>query len=137
MCCACKALLTAAGFCHTVMLLLCPFSHECAGGEVHWGWRCSGAHRGQTGGYEQSHFTSADMLLMSRYLSSFMSLTACLYLKGVPSNTGSVQKMVTFKSPAGRRAREEAEHDGCDDEHGVLNEQNYVQALGTYNTEGQ
>ncbi|XP_044223907.1 origin recognition complex subunit 2 [Thunnus albacares] len=55
--------------------------------------------------------------------------------EGVQSNSGSVQRMVTFKSPAGRRAREGAEHDGCDDENGVLDEQNYVQALGTYNTE--
>ncbi len=51
------------------------------------------------------------------------------------SNSGAVQKMVTFKSPAGRRAREEAEHDG--DENGHLDEQNYVQALGIDNTEGE
>lgn len=43
--------------------------------------------------------------------------------------------MVTFKSPAGRRAREDAEHDG--DENGVFAEQNYIQALGTENTEGE
>ncbi|XP_068427342.1 origin recognition complex subunit 2 isoform X2 [Clinocottus analis] len=48
--------------------------------------------------------------------------------EGVQSNSGSVQKMVTFKGSAGRRAREEAEHDG--DETGVLDEQHYVQALG-------
>ena len=77
------------------------------------------------------------MLLMSSYLSSFISLPVCFYLKGVQSNSGSVQRMVTFKSPAGRRAREGGEHDGCDDENGVLDEQNYVQALGTYNTEGK
>ncbi|XP_051258484.1 origin recognition complex subunit 2 [Dicentrarchus labrax] len=49
--------------------------------------------------------------------------------EGVQSNSGSVQKMVTFKSPAGRRARADAEHDG--DENGLLDEQNYIQALGT------
>lgn len=43
--------------------------------------------------------------------------------------------MVTFKSPAGRRAREGAGHD--EDENGLLDEQNYVQALGTDNTEGE
>ncbi|XP_044074935.1 origin recognition complex subunit 2 isoform X2 [Siniperca chuatsi] len=53
--------------------------------------------------------------------------------EGVQSSSGSVQKMVTFKSPAGRRAREDAGHDG--DENGLLNEQNYVLALGTDNTE--
>nr|XP_019965247.1 PREDICTED: origin recognition complex subunit 2 [Paralichthys olivaceus] len=53
--------------------------------------------------------------------------------EGVQSNGGSVQKMVTFKSPAGRRARVEAEDDA--DENGVLDEQNYIQALGTDNTE--
>uniref|UniRef100_A0A671YM97 Origin recognition complex subunit 2 n=1 Tax=Sparus aurata TaxID=8175 RepID=A0A671YM97_SPAAU len=53
--------------------------------------------------------------------------------EGVQSSSGSVQKMVTFKSPAGRRAREEAEHDG--DENGLLDEQNYIQALGTDYTE--
>ncbi len=51
------------------------------------------------------------------------------------SSGGSVQKMVTFRSSAGRRAREEAQHDG--DENGLLDEQNYVQALGTDNTEGE
>ncbi|XP_029310163.1 origin recognition complex subunit 2 isoform X2 [Cottoperca gobio] len=53
--------------------------------------------------------------------------------EGVQSNSGSVQKMVTFKSPAGRRAREEAQHDG--DENGVRDEQNYVHALGTDHAE--
>uniref|UniRef100_A0A8C9XE08 Origin recognition complex subunit 2 n=1 Tax=Sander lucioperca TaxID=283035 RepID=A0A8C9XE08_SANLU len=51
----------------------------------------------------------------------------------VQSNSGSVQKMVTFKNPAGRRTRVDAEHDG--DENEVLDEQNYVQALGTDNAE--
>ncbi|XP_034412280.1 origin recognition complex subunit 2 [Cyclopterus lumpus] len=51
----------------------------------------------------------------------------------VQSNSGSVQKMVTFKGSAGRRAREDAEHVG--DGPGVLDEQNYVQALGTDNAE--
>ncbi|XP_030259626.1 origin recognition complex subunit 2 isoform X2 [Sparus aurata] len=55
--------------------------------------------------------------------------------EGVQSSSGSVQKMVTFKSPAGRRAREEAEHDG--DENGLLDEQNYIQALGTDYTEDE
>ncbi|KAA8587446.1 hypothetical protein FQN60_016308 [Etheostoma spectabile] len=53
--------------------------------------------------------------------------------EGVQSNSGSVQKMVTFKSPAGRRTRVDADHDG--DENEVLDEQNYVQALGTDNAE--
>ncbi|KAM9349330.1 origin recognition complex subunit 2 [Symphorus nematophorus] len=52
--------------------------------------------------------------------------------EGVQSSGGSVQRMVTFKSPAGRRAREEADHGG--DENGHLDEQNYIQALGTDNT---
>lgn len=71
-------------------------------------------------------------------MSSFISLTflACV-LKAVQSSTRSVQRMVAFKSPAGRRSREAAEQDGSDDENGVLDEQNYVQALGTYNTEGK
>lgn len=43
--------------------------------------------------------------------------------------------MVTLRSPAGRRARGETEHDG--DENGLLDEQNYVQALGTDNIEGE
>ncbi|XP_037314166.2 origin recognition complex subunit 2 isoform X1 [Pungitius pungitius] len=53
--------------------------------------------------------------------------------EGVQSSSGSVQKIVTFKSPAGPRAKEDAGHDG--DENGVLDEQNYVQALGTGNAE--
>ncbi|XP_045908092.1 origin recognition complex subunit 2 isoform X2 [Micropterus dolomieu] len=53
----------------------------------------------------------------------------------VQSNSGSVQKMVTFKSPAGRRAKEDAAPDG--DENGLLDEQNYVLALGTDNTEDE
>ncbi|XP_069020708.1 origin recognition complex subunit 2 [Embiotoca jacksoni] len=53
---------------------------------------------------------------------------------GVQSSGGSVQKMVTFKSTAGRRGgREEAEHDGG--ENVLLDEQHYIQALGTDNTE--
>uniref|UniRef100_A0A3Q3JP51 Origin recognition complex subunit 2 n=1 Tax=Monopterus albus TaxID=43700 RepID=A0A3Q3JP51_MONAL len=51
------------------------------------------------------------------------------------SNGGSVQKMVTFKSPAVRRARWDAEYVG--DENGVFDEQNYIQSLGTDNTEGR
>lgn len=33
--------------------MLFSWSHECVGGEVHWWWRCSGAHRRQAGRYEQ------------------------------------------------------------------------------------
>ncbi|XP_037537408.1 origin recognition complex subunit 2 [Nematolebias whitei] len=54
--------------------------------------------------------------------------------EGVQSSSGSVQRMVKFKSPAGPRGcRQEAElhHD----ESGAQDEQNYVQALGTENTE--
>uniref|UniRef100_UPI0037E8302D origin recognition complex subunit 2 n=1 Tax=Semicossyphus pulcher TaxID=241346 RepID=UPI0037E8302D len=53
--------------------------------------------------------------------------------EGVQSSSGAVQKMVKFKSPAGRRVREDEEHDG--DENGLLDEQNYIQALGTDNAE--
>uniref|UniRef100_A0A7N8Y2M7 Origin recognition complex subunit 2 n=1 Tax=Mastacembelus armatus TaxID=205130 RepID=A0A7N8Y2M7_9TELE len=53
--------------------------------------------------------------------------------EGVQSSRGSVQKMVTFKSPARRRVREDADHDG--DENGDFDEQNYVQALGADDTE--
>lgn len=52
----------------------------------------------------------------------------CLfYVKAVQTNSGGVQKMVRFKSPAGRRDKEK---DGEGDENGLLSEQNYVQALG-------
>lgn len=55
--------------------------------------------------------------------------------EGIPSNGGSVQKMVTFKSPAGRRNKgQNGSEDG--DENGHLNEQNYVQALGAEDDEG-
>ncbi|XP_035491793.2 origin recognition complex subunit 2 [Scophthalmus maximus] len=50
--------------------------------------------------------------------------------EGVQSNGGSVQKMVTFKRQAGRRAREDA-----GDEHCVSDELNYIHALGTDNAE--
>ncbi|XP_047445122.1 origin recognition complex subunit 2 [Mugil cephalus] len=54
--------------------------------------------------------------------------------EGVQSGAGSVQKMVKFKSPAGRRgAKEDSDQDG--DENTFLDEQNYIQALGTDNTE--
>ncbi|XP_022063301.1 origin recognition complex subunit 2 [Acanthochromis polyacanthus] len=50
------------------------------------------------------------------------------------SSSSSAQRMVKFKSPAARRgAREDTEQDG--DENGVLDEQNYIQALGTVNGE--
>lgn len=75
-------------------------------------------------------------------LRSPLRLTSCLSVclsvhnsTGVQSNSGSVQKMVTFKGSAGRRAREEADRDG--DETGVLDEQNYVQALGADHAGGE
>ncbi|XP_071757056.1 origin recognition complex subunit 2 [Centroberyx gerrardi] len=52
---------------------------------------------------------------------------------GVRGSSGSVQKMVTFKSSAKRRVGED--EDDEDDEDEVLDEQNYVQALGADNTE--
>ncbi|TNN48207.1 Origin recognition complex subunit 2 [Liparis tanakae] len=51
----------------------------------------------------------------------------------VQSHSGAVQKMVTFKGSAGRRAREDAERDG--DETGVLDQQVYVHALGADHAE--
>lgn len=54
--------------------------------------------------------------------------------QGVQSSNGTVQKMVTLKIPAGRRAREAVDRDV--DENGHLDEQHYIQALGTDNTEG-
>ncbi|XP_019720351.1 origin recognition complex subunit 2 [Hippocampus comes] len=52
----------------------------------------------------------------------------------VQSGSGTVQKMVTFKSPMGRRSRDDPEvKEG--DERGLLDEQNYVQALCAGNTE--
>ncbi|KAF3858575.1 hypothetical protein F7725_011776 [Dissostichus mawsoni] len=53
--------------------------------------------------------------------------------EGVPSSSGAVQKMVSFKSPAGRRPKEDAQHDG--DENVFLDEQHYIEALGTENAE--
>ncbi|XP_041660335.1 origin recognition complex subunit 2 [Cheilinus undulatus] len=53
--------------------------------------------------------------------------------EGGQSNSGAVQKMVKFKSPAGKRVLEDEDHDG--DENGLLDEQNYIQALGTNNAE--
>ncbi|XP_041849298.1 origin recognition complex subunit 2 [Melanotaenia boesemani] len=54
--------------------------------------------------------------------------------EGVQSKGGSAQRMVTFKSPAGRRGgREDAQDDV--DENVVHDEQNYIQALGTDNTD--
>ena len=41
-----------------------------------------------------------------------------------------VQKMVTFKKSAGRRARVDEDGDDSEEDE-VLNEQKYVQALGT------
>ncbi|XP_053738953.1 origin recognition complex subunit 2 [Synchiropus splendidus] len=45
------------------------------------------------------------------------------------SNSGGVQKMVSFKSPAGRASKEDGATDL--DENGFMDEQNYVQVLGT------
>ena len=103
--------------------------HECVGGEVHRGWRCSGAHRGQTGGYghTQSLYFCLDIHCYEQVSHSPVSLSVCIYMSGVQSSSGTVQKMVTFKSPVGRRAREQSEPDGDEN----LGEQNYVQALGT------
>ncbi|KAL3054798.1 origin recognition complex subunit 2 [Trematomus bernacchii] len=53
--------------------------------------------------------------------------------EGVPSSSGAVQKMVSFKRPAGRRPKEDAQHDG--DENVFLDEQHYIEALGTENAE--
>ncbi|CAJ1071611.1 origin recognition complex subunit 2 isoform X1 [Xyrichtys novacula] len=53
--------------------------------------------------------------------------------EAVQSNSGAVQKMVKFKSPAGRRVTGDEDRDG--DEDGHVNEQNYIQALGTDNAE--
>ncbi|XP_067385303.1 origin recognition complex subunit 2 isoform X2 [Channa argus] len=53
--------------------------------------------------------------------------------EGVQNSGGSVQKMVTFKSPAGRRATEHAEYGA--DENGIFDEQDYIQALGTDHVE--
>ncbi|XP_056148944.1 origin recognition complex subunit 2 [Lampris incognitus] len=49
------------------------------------------------------------------------------------ANGGSVLKMVTFRKSASRQAKEE--EDGDKDEAEVINEQSYVQALGTDNKE--
>ncbi|XP_076018508.1 origin recognition complex subunit 2 [Genypterus blacodes] len=48
---------------------------------------------------------------------------------------GSIQKIVKFKSPARQRNKKDSEDDDDDDEYELLNEQNYIQALGTDNTE--
>ncbi|XP_029971811.1 origin recognition complex subunit 2-like [Salarias fasciatus] len=54
--------------------------------------------------------------------------------EGVQSSGTHVQKMVTFKSLAARRGDgEDAEHDGSGN--GVLDEQNYIQSLGTHTAE--
>lgn len=108
--------------------MLCLSSHGCVGGEVHWRWRCSGAHRRQTWGYRrQSLFFWFGMLV-------FLALTVPVYSqnKDVQSHSGAVQKMVRLKSPPGRRDREQ---DG--DENGFLDEQNYIQALGADSMEGK
>lgn len=55
--------------------MLFPWSHECVGGEVHRWWRCSGAHRGQTGGYGQQSLSFSCSLFISMWLTS---LSHCL-----------------------------------------------------------
>ncbi|XP_061151823.1 origin recognition complex subunit 2 isoform X2 [Syngnathus typhle] len=51
----------------------------------------------------------------------------------VPSSSGKIHKMVTFKSPKGRRARDEEVKER--DENALLDEQNYVQALCAESTQ--
>ena len=53
---------------------------------------------------------------------------------GVKGNSDQVQKLVIFKNSAGRWSSKEDDED--EDEDGVLNEQHYIQCLGTDNTEG-
>ncbi|MED6255777.1 hypothetical protein ATANTOWER_014943 [Ataeniobius toweri] len=54
--------------------------------------------------------------------------------EGVQSSAGSVQRMVKFKSPPGRKGcREDGQQD--EEENGVFDQQNYIQALGTDNIE--
>ncbi|XP_061791277.1 origin recognition complex subunit 2 [Nerophis lumbriciformis] len=54
----------------------------------------------------------------------------------VHSSSGAVQKMVTFKSPAGRQTIEDPYGKEGDD-NGVFDEQNYVQAICADNTEDE
>ncbi|XP_047224434.1 origin recognition complex subunit 2 isoform X3 [Girardinichthys multiradiatus] len=56
--------------------------------------------------------------------------------EGVQSSAGSVQRMVKFKSPPGRKGcREDGQQD--EEENGVFDQQNYIQALGTDNIEDE
>lgn len=68
-----------------------------------------------------------------------LPLTVCLFVsrlkKGVQSSAGSVQRMVTFKSPGRRKGcRDDGQQD--QEEDGVFDQQNYIQALGTEHDEG-
>lgn len=80
--------------------------------------------------------TAVTLLLLLSYFLCIRKWLSTFSVKqpGVQSSNVSVQKMVTLKIPAGRRAREDTQHDG--DENG-LDEQHYVQALGTHNLEGE
>ena len=71
---------------------------------------------------------------MSRWLTPLFYCPFVCVTTGVPSSSGAVQKMVSFKRPAGRRPKEDAQHDG--DENVFLDEQHYIEALGTENAEG-
>lgn len=54
--------------------------------------------------------------------------------EGAQPSAGAVQKMVTFKSPAQRRDKEQKSDDGDENEH--LGEKNYIQALTEDDDEG-
>lgn len=87
-----------------------------------------------------SHCTSAAevLLFVGRCQTAPCPVCVCVCvvtLKGAQSHSGSVQKMVTFKSPAARRTRGDGEQDV--DENEVFDEQNYIQALGAGSAEGE
>ncbi|KAM4727966.1 origin recognition complex subunit 2 isoform 2-T2 [Anableps anableps] len=54
----------------------------------------------------------------------------------VQSNSGAVQRMVKFKSPAGWNGHREDGEQG-QEENGVFDQQNYIQVLGTENNEDE
>lgn len=56
-----------------MLVVVVIFSHECAGGEVHRGWRCPGAHRGQAGGYGCS--ATVEMLVYEHFCVSLTLLS--------------------------------------------------------------
>lgn len=76
---------------------------------------------------------------LHRNACAFLATRSRVFLKkDMQSNSGAVQKMVILKSPPGRRARardQDLEEEG--DENGFLGEQNYIQALGADNMEGE